>query len=166
MRKLSKIEWVAASIAVVFIAYMFFSGSIVSLFTNVNGNNMTNNQASVSAASTQSSSVQTQDVVVGTGPVIEKGMQVAVNYVLRLQDGTLIQDSKQVGGGQPFNFILGGGQLIPGWEMGVTGMRVGGKRVITIPPELGYGAAAQGPIPANSTLVFDIEVVSAGFPKQ
>ena len=105
--------------------------------------------------------VMTQDLSIGSGPEIRSGMAVSVHYVLKLSDGTLIQDSKVVGGGEPFTFLYGAGQLIPGWEMGIEGMKVGGKRLITIPPALGYGSQAVGPIPAESTLFFEIEVVSA-----
>lgn len=165
MRKLSKIEWVAAGLAVVFVAYMFFGGDIISMLDSSPTNN--NQQAMANSSVTggdDNSPVKTEDLVVGTGPAIQNGMEVAVNYVLKLSDGTVIQDSKQMG--QPFTFITGAGQLIKGWEMGILGMKVGSKRVIVIPPELGYGSQQVGPIPPNSTLVFEIEVVSAKFPNQ
>ena len=105
--------------------------------------------------------VKKEDIVVGGGQEITLGQTVAAHYVLKLSDGTVIQNSKLVNNNQPFSFVYGAGQLIPGWELGIAGMRVGGKRVITIPPSLGYGPQAVGPIPANSTLIFEIEVVSA-----
>jgi FKBP-type peptidyl-prolyl cis-trans isomerase len=159
MKKLSLKEWIGVGVAVVFVAYMFFGGAIMSAFR---GSTLSGSTAAVnnSIDNNNMSEVNTQDVVVGTGALVEKGSLVSAQYVLKLADGTLIQDSKQVGGGQPFQYIAGAGQLIQGWEKGVEGMRVGGKRIITIPPELGYGANAAGPIPPNSTLVFEIEIVN------
>lgn len=164
MKSLSKKEWIGVIVAIVFIGYTMF-GQTISNFFSGNGSGTINNEASaaLSDSSNQNnmSNVTTKDILVGNGTTIAPGMVVVVNYVLKLSDGTLIQDSKQVNGGAPFSFVFGAGQLIPGWEMGITGMKVGGKRLITIPPELGYGSSAVGPIPANSTLVFEIEVVDA-----
>lgn len=96
----------------------------------------------------------------GNGVVAELGMLVAVHYQGRLTDGTVFDDSHKRG--EPISFTLGKGQVIPGWEQGIEGMTVGEKRVLTIPPELGYGAAGAGDvIPPNATLVFDVELVSA-----
>lgn len=96
----------------------------------------------------------------GQGVVAEKGMMVAVHYQGRLTDGTVFDDSNKRG--EPISFILGQGQVIPGWEQGIEGMTVGEKRVLTIPPELGYGENGAGDlIPPNATLVFDVELVSA-----
>jgi FKBP-type peptidyl-prolyl cis-trans isomerase len=160
MKKLSLKEWIGASVAVVFVAYMFFGGAIMSAFRGSALSADTNTGAvNNSIENNNMNDVKTQDVTVGTGAPVERGMLISVHYALRLADGTLVQDSKQVNNGQPFQYIAGAGQLIQGWERGVEGMKVGGKRVITIPPELGYGANAAGPIPANSTLVFEIEVV-------
>ena len=160
MKKLSKKEWIAAGISIAFIAYMFFGNTITDTFNTLNNTGAQNNQTA-SVNNSSGLSVQAQDLVIGTGPAVEKGMQVGVNYVLKLADGSVIQDSKLVNGGKPFNFIAGAGQLIPGWEMGILGMKVGGKRMIVIPPELGYGSQQVGPIPPNSTLVFELEVISA-----
>ena len=96
----------------------------------------------------------------GNGVVAENGMLVAVHYQGRLTDGTVFDDSNKRG--EPISFTLGAGQVIPGWEQGIEGMKVGEKRVLTIPPELGYGAAGAGDvIPPNATLEFDVELVSA-----
>ena len=128
MKKLSRNEWIGASVGVLFVAYMFFGGE-ASSFLNYFKNDPSQ-EANV--INTNQNKVAVQDLAVGNGKVIESGMQVAVNYVLKLADGTIIQDSKQVGDGQSFKFIAGAGQLIPGWEQGILGMKVGGKRVITI----------------------------------
>ena len=99
----------------------------------------------------------------GDGETAKNGMQVSVHYQGRLTDGTVFDDSQKRG--TPFSFTLGSGQVIPGWEQGIVGMKIGEKRVLTIPPELGYGAAgAGGVIPPNATLVFDVELVSVAIP--
>jgi rhodanese-related sulfurtransferase len=99
----------------------------------------------------------------GDGETAKNGMQVSVHYQGRLTDGTVFDDSQKRG--TPFSFTLGSGQVIPGWEQGIAGMKIGEKRVLTIPPELGYGAAgAGGVIPPNATLVFDVELVSVAIP--
>ena len=99
----------------------------------------------------------------GDGETAKNGMQVSVHYQGRLTDGTIFDDSQKRG--TPFSFTLGSGQVIPGWEQGIAGMKIGEKRVLTIPPELGYGAAgAGGVIPPNATLVFDVELVAVTIP--
>lgn len=103
------------------------------------------------------SGLQYEDMVVGNGKMADPGLTVTVHYTGWLTDGTKFDSS--VDRGQPFTFQLGAGQVIPGWDEGVKGMRVGGKRKLTIPPDLGYGARGAGPIPPNSTLVFDVELL-------
>jgi FKBP-type peptidyl-prolyl cis-trans isomerase FkpA len=155
MKKLSKGEWVAVVAGVAFVAYTLFGGSIMRLFQQ----NPMNQDSSATAVNTTQSNggVIINDAVIGTGAEVKSGQLVSVNYVLSLSDGTLIQDSKA--SGRPFQFTLGAGQVIPGWEQGFAGMKVGGVRTIIIPPELGYGAQQTGPIPPNSTLVFTIELL-------
>ncbi len=100
------------------------------------------------------------DVVVGTGAVARAGDVVTVNYVGTLDNGTKFDSSYDRK--QPFTFTLGVGQVIKGWDEGVVGMKVGGRRELVIPPELGYGAQPAGPIPPNSTLHFTVELLSVG----
>lgn len=101
----------------------------------------------------------------GDGTIAEVGMLVSVHYQGRLTDGTVFDDSNKRG--EPISFTLGKGQVIKGWEQGIEGMKVGEKRVLTIPPELGYGAAGAGDvIPPNATLVFDVELVAAVQPPE
>jgi peptidylprolyl isomerase/FKBP-type peptidyl-prolyl cis-trans isomerase FkpA len=98
------------------------------------------------------------DLVVGTGAEAASGQRVTVHYLGTLTDGTKFDASYDRG--QPFTFNLGAGQVIKGWDQGVAGMRVGGKRKLTIPAELGYGArGAGGVIPPNATLVFEVELL-------
>ncbi len=98
-----------------------------------------------------------QDLAVGNGPMAEEGMKVTVNYTGWLTDGTKF-DSSHDPGRQPLQFVIGAGQVIRGWDEGVKGMRVGGRRKLTIPPDLAYGEAGYpGAIPPNSTLIFEVE---------
>lgn len=101
--------------------------------------------------------LQRQDLVEGTGREAVNGSTVTVHYVGTFVDGKEFDSS--VRRGTPFSFKLGSGQVIQGWEQGVQGMKVGGKRILTVPPSLGYGPNDYGPIPGNSTLIFDIELL-------
>ncbi|MFZ0819275.1 MAG: FKBP-type peptidyl-prolyl cis-trans isomerase [Candidatus Acidiferrales bacterium] len=96
------------------------------------------------------------DIKVGTGTTAATGKTVTVHYTGWLANGTKFDSS--VDRGQPFGFVLGG-RVIKGWNEGVVGMKVGGKRQLRIPPESGYGAPGNGPIPPNSTLIFDVELL-------
>jgi len=105
------------------------------------------------------SGLKYEDMVVGTGEEATSGRMVEVHYTGWLTDGTKFDSSKDRG--QPFSFPLGAGRVIKGWDEGVAGMKVGGKRKLTIPPELGYGSrGAGGSIPPNSTLVFEVELLA------
>ncbi|KND49522.1 MAG: FK506-binding protein 2 [Parcubacteria bacterium C7867-008] len=100
------------------------------------------------------------DVVVGTGAEATSGKTVTVNYVGMLPDGTVF-DASANHGTTGFSFPLGAGRVIKGWDVGVAGMKVGGKRHLIIPPDLAYGnQAVGGVIPANATLIFDIELLN------
>lgn len=113
----------------------------------------------VSGTSSDSSASQliSQDESVGTGAAAQTGDTVTVNYTGKLEDGTVFDTSV---GKQPIQFVLGAGQVIPGWDQGLIGMKVGGKRLLVIPPDLAYGSSDYGPIPANSTLVFEVSLVA------
>jgi FKBP-type peptidyl-prolyl cis-trans isomerase FkpA len=98
------------------------------------------------------------DVKEGTGDTAQAGQMVSVHYTGWLTDGTKFDSSKDRN--DPFQFPLGAGHVIRGWDEGVQGMKVGGTRKLTIPPELGYGArGAGGVIPPNATLVFEVELL-------
>ena len=104
------------------------------------------------------SGLQYWEIRVGNGEVAKEGSHVRVHYSGWLTTGKKFDSS--VDRGQPFDFTIGNGEVIKGWEEGVAGMKVGGKRQLRIPPELGYGAGGSPPdIPANATLIFDIQLL-------
>ncbi len=112
---------------------------------------------SIATMTKKSDNLYTQDLVVGTGVEAIAGRTVGVTYSGYLINGSRFDSNV---GGTVFSFTLGVGQVIAGWDLGVAGMRVGGKRKLVIGSSFGYGAQGSGPIPANATLVFDVEVLS------
>ena len=120
---------------------------------------MANSEQTGSAAEiTTASGLKYVDVALGTGREAAAGNLVTVHYTGWLTNGKKFDSS--VDRRDPFSFPIGAGQVIRGWDEGVAGMKVGGKRKLTIPPELGYGArGAGGVIPPNATLVFDVELL-------
>jgi FKBP-type peptidyl-prolyl cis-trans isomerase FkpA len=108
---------------------------------------------------TTPSGLQYEDLQVGSGDEAVAGKRVEVHYTGWLTDGTKFDSSHNHG--QPFAFQLGAGKVIKGWDEGVVGMKVGGKRKLTIPPDLGYGARGAGSvIPPNATIVFEVELLN------
>ena len=117
------------------------------------------------AATAALTGLQKVDSVVGNGKLAVAGATVIVHYTGWLyapqaarQHGVQFDSSRDVG---PFTFVLGAGKVIPGWDQGVAGMKVGGKRTLIIPAALGYGARGAGPIPPNANLIFDVELLGA-----
>ena len=102
--------------------------------------------------------LQIGDISAGSGPAVQQGQTLTVQYSGWLSDGTLF-DSSRKPGGRPFPVVLGAHEVIPGFEEALSTMHVGGIRRVVIPPELGYGAQGGGPIPPNSTLIFDVELL-------
>jgi peptidylprolyl isomerase len=98
--------------------------------------------------------VEIEDVVIGTGAEAKAGMNVKVNYTGTLTNGTVIESSQT-----PMEFVLGNGQVMPGWEQGLPGMKAGGKRVVTIPPELAFGTQGSGQVPPDATLIYEFELL-------
>ncbi len=107
---------------------------------------------------TTDSGLKYEELAIGEGAVAEKGQTVVLHYTGWLEDGTKFDSS--LDRNTPFDFSLGAGQVIKGWEEGVTDMQAGGKRKLTIPSDLGYGSrGAGGVIPANATLIFEVELL-------
>ena len=98
-----------------------------------------------------------EDTQVGAGDEAKPGMTLSMHYTGTLDDGTVFDSSRTRN--QPFEFTLGSGQVIQGWEKGIAGMKVGGERKLTIPPAMGYGSNSAGSIPPNSTLHFEVELL-------
>jgi len=148
MKNLEQKEWIAVTVGLIVVGFFFLFGqTIISLLES-------NTQNTVEE---KKQGVVIQEVVVGTGESAESGKRVVVHYTGRFIDGTVFDSS--VTRGEPFQFVLGVGQVIPGWDQGILGMKVGGKRILSVPPELGYGATDYGPIPGGSTLIFEVELL-------
>ena len=113
------------------------------------------------ASITTASGLIIEDITVGSGTEASAGQDVTVHYTGWLTSGEKFDSSKDRN--DPFVFPLGGGRVIRGWDEGVQGMKIGGKRKLTIPPDLGYGAHGAGcVIPPNATLVFEVELLATG----
>ena len=111
------------------------------------------------AAVTLDDGLKYEDTECGTGPEAASGDTLTVHYIGKLENGKKFDASRDHG--QPFTFPLGAGQVIKGWDEGLVGMKAGGKRTLTIPPDLGYGATGSPPvIPPNATLIFEVELLS------
>ncbi len=148
MKTLDQKEWVAIIVAMFVVGFFFIFGpGLLALFTH----------NTTTAMTTQAPEVQITDTLVGGGDAAVAGSRVTVHYVGQFTDGKVFDSS--VARNEPFQFVLGAGQVIKGWDEGIVGMRVGGKRTLVIPPQLGYGPNDYGPIPGNSTLVFEVELL-------
>ena len=159
MKTLTKNQWIGVTVALV-AGFFFIYGDFVStFFTGNSGVRQSSNSQSepVIRNETQDGGLIIQDVSVGIGAEAKTGSEVTVNYVGTLENGTKFDSSYDRG--TPYPFTLGARQVILGWEEGILGMKVGGKRRLVIPPNLAYGSQVYGPIPANSTLIFDVELL-------
>lgn len=145
------------------ITFFLFGPSLVGLFESSRSGSEVQNQdvdqTQQDANTNQNmANLEVRDDVIGEGAEAVNGSLVTVNYVGTLEDGQKFDSS--IDRGEPFQFVLGTGQVIPGWDLGVMGMKEGGKRHLVIPPELAYGqAGVPGAIPAGATLIFDVELL-------
>lgn len=145
-------------IFIIAVLIIIAAAGIIVFLINKGQNKETNNQNQMKNE-TLADGLQIIDEVVGTGAEAKSGDTVSVNYVGTLTDGKKFDSSYDRN--QPFSFVLGAGKVIRGWDEGVAGMRVGGKRKLIIPPDLAYGSRdiGNGLIPPNSTLVFEVELL-------
>lgn len=109
------------------------------------------------SVSTPSGELKVEDLTIGQGAEVKSGDTVTVHYTGTLTDGKKFDSSLDIN--EPFTTQIGVGNVIEGWDEGIVGMKVGGKRKLSIPPELGYGDRAMGSIPPNSTLIFEVELL-------
>ncbi len=154
---LTKYQWIGVVIAVIVI-FVFFGFD--SIFSSLIWNDTTQDSSLTEGVDQKNMNLENlkiEDVVVGTGVEALEGSRVSVNYLGTFTNGVKFDSSYDRG--EPIQFVLGAGYVIPGWEKGILGMKVGGKRKLIIPPELAYGSEARGPIPPNSTLLFDVELM-------
>lgn len=159
MKTLNKNQWIAVFASLVLVSYLLFSNQIMNIFDPTDGESL--DSVPVSAEPLQTG-FNSEEVVVGTSTLAEVGDTLTVHYVGTLEDGKVFDSS--LDRGTPFTFTLGAGQVIRGWDEGLVGMRVGGKRVLTIAPDFGYGAQGVGTIPPNSTLNFEVELLNVQKP--
>ncbi len=165
MKSLEKKEWIAVTVSIIVIAILFFGHSIWNMIIgpqtpqqplNATGTTTMSDTTAPKNISTIKG-LEIYDMQVGTGTAATVGKKVTAHYIGTLVDGTKFDSS--LDRNRPFTFTLGGGQVIKGWDQGIAGMKIGGIRTLVISPELGYGAQALGSIPANSTLIFQVQVL-------
>jgi len=145
-------KWIAVATGILVVGFFLYGGAAMDMFKG------SVNSKPTAPGATVPSGLMVQDRIVGTGEEALQGSVLTVHYVGILEDGTQFDSSIQRGA--PYVFRLGAGEVIPGWDEGLAGMKVGGRRLLVIPPELAYGEQARGPIPANATLVFEVELLS------
>ena len=154
MKNLNKNQWVALFTSLGLLGYLLFARPVMNFF-NPSPSNSLNDQMP------QTGPV-TEEIIIGDGLSALPGDTLTVHYVGTLQDGKVFDSS--LDRNTPFSFTLGAGQVIRGWDEGFLGMRVGGKRVLIVAPDYGYGNQGIGTIPPNSTLIFEVELLDVEKP--
>ena len=148
-------------LGIIFLSPVIMVGLVVFLFNKPANQTVTPLPTSTSSATIDSTTMEQlkiEDIKVGTGAEAISGKKITVNYKGALTDGTKFDSSYDRN--EPFSFVLGAGEVIQGWDQGFAGMKIGGKRKLTIPSELGYGEYGAGSaIPPNATLIFEVELL-------
>lgn len=147
MKTLTRNQLIAVFIGIGLLGYLLFSNLIMNLF----------NSSAESNVEIPETGFVAEDLTLGTGPAAARGDTVVVHYVGSFPDGKIFDSS--LDRNVPFEFILGTGSVIRGWDEGIVGMRAGGRRILIIAPDYAYGQSGAGPIPPNSTLIFEVELL-------
>lgn len=155
MKHMNRNEMIAVALGIVVVVIILSIGVFNAVFRSTPSESAPLTGTSMKYANTQGLTVE--DITLGNGAEAVPGSVVVAHYTGTLEDGTVFDSS--VTRGTPFQFTLGTGQVIRGWDLGIAGMKVGGKRKLTIAPELAYGSRAIGAIPADSTLIFEVELL-------
>ena len=155
MKNLNKNQWIAVFAGLAFLGYLLFTGPIMKLFNPPSAGNLDSRAPQTGLV--------TEEIITGDGLMAEQGDTLTVHYVGTLSDGKVFDSS--LDRNAPFSFTLGVGQVIRGWDDGLKGMRVGGKRRLIIAPDYGYGSAGVGAIPPNSILFFEVELLGVQKPQ-
>ncbi len=173
MEKLSQKEWITLGVGIGIIIILIIAGKVLFAGPSENATSQAMDQSHNTSQQSQTGStsaavqgtnvssdskIQIIEVKQGTGAEAVDGKTVSVHYTGTFQNGQKFDSS--LDRGKPIDFVLGKGMVIKGWDIGLKGMKVGGKRHLIISPEYGYGPQDYGPIPGNSTLIFDVELVA------
>jgi peptidylprolyl isomerase len=150
MKKLNKNQSIAVTLSLAFLAYLLYAGPLINMFTPTPSDQV--------GQPTSQVGVSNKDIVIGEGVSAQQGDILTVHYMGTLADGKVFDSSRDRN--IPFRFTLGIGQVIRGWDEGIVGMNAGGKRVLVITPDYGYGQSGAGTIPPNATLIFEVELLN------
>lgn len=155
---MSKDKIITISLIIIFVLAFYFLTKKPSSMENQVSNATPTSNPMPTLPPSKVTELKIEDIKVGTGNAVKSGDTVSINYLGTLKDGTKFDSSYDRN--QPFETQIGVGQVIEGWDKGVVGMQVGGKRKLTIPYQMAYGENAYGPIPAKATLIFEVELMA------
>jgi len=155
---MSKDKIITASLIIIFVLAFYFLTKKPSSMENQISNSTPTSNPMPTLPPSKVTELKIEDIKVGTGSAVKSGDTVSINYLGTLEDGTKFDSSYDRN--QPFETQIGVGQVIEGWDKGVVGMQVGGKRKLTIPYQMAYGENGYGPIPAKATLIFEVELMA------
>jgi FKBP-type peptidyl-prolyl cis-trans isomerase len=155
---MSKDKIITAALIIIFVLAFYFLTKKPSSMENQVSNSTPTSNPMPTLPPSKVTELKIEDIKVGTGSAVKSGDTVSINYIGTLEDGTKFDSSYDRN--QPFETQIGVGQVIEGWDKGVIGMQVGGKRKLIIPYQMAYGENGYGPIPAKATLIFEVELMS------
>jgi len=149
---------ITASLIIIFVLAFYFLTKKPSSMENQISNSTPTSNPMPTLPPSKVTELKIEDIKVGTGSAVKSGDTVSINYLGTLENGTKFDSSYDRN--QPFETQIGVGRVIEGWDKGVVGMQVGGKRKLTIPYQMAYGENGYGPIPAKATLIFEVELMA------